>query len=379
MARHAASAPGPVPDGPWVRILDHVDASPVLEAMRACQQNPVHHGEGDVLAHTQLVLDEVRADWATLDAADREVLWLATLLHDCGKPATTREEDGRLRAPGHARVGAILARRLLWQMGIGWETRERVCGLVRWHMTPYHLLDRDDAVRQAVAMSLDAEPRLLRMLVTADALGRISPDRETRAADLELVWEFMDDLGCLDGPYPFASDHARFAFFGSRDPGRDPAYPAYDDTRGSLTLLSGLPGSGKDHWVQANAGDASVVSLDQLRSASGARRRDSAAQGRVIAAAREQVREGLRRHGDVVWNTTGLSRQLRSTTIELGRDYGARVRIVCVDTPRDALRAQNRNRADPVPEAAFDRLLGRWEFPSLEECHEREVVSVPSP
>ena len=47
--------------------------------------------------------------------------------------------------------------------------------------------------------------------------------------NIELFREYCAELGVLDRPWPFASDHARFSYF--RTPGRDPRYAAFDDTR----------------------------------------------------------------------------------------------------------------------------------------------------
>ncbi|CAA9533223.1 MAG: hypothetical protein AVDCRST_MAG85-3862 [uncultured Solirubrobacteraceae bacterium] len=367
--------PAPAPGAAAPRLSAWADRLLVLAAMAACPQDPLHHGEGDVLVHTQMVCDELvaGAEWRSLPVEGREELWLAAVLHDCGKPQTTREEDGRLRAPGHARAGAILARRLLWQAGVPWAARERVCGLVRWHMTPYHLLDRPDSARQAILMSLSVNPARLRLLVECDARGRLAPDVEALAETVALAWEVCAELGCGDGPFPFANDHARFTYFVGRAD-RDPTWAAHDDTSGRLTLLSGLPGAGKDHWVTTHAGDAVVVSLDDLRRERGAKRTDQTAQGQIVQEARERLRVELRAWRDVVWNTTGLSRQLRAPLVSLGHDYGVRVRIVCVEAEPATLAEQNARRSDPVPEGAIERLLGRWEFPGLDECHERVVA-----
>ena len=114
-----------------------VEATPWWQAMAACPQDPKHHGEGDVARHTHLVVAALQADprFADLEEPARRILRLAALLHDCGKPATTRhEENGRITSNGHARVGASIARRLLWERGVDFAEREAVCALVRWHM-----------------------------------------------------------------------------------------------------------------------------------------------------------------------------------------------------------------------------------------------------
>src|ERR1700712_1412835 len=149
MALPATPEPGePCPD------LDELaTAFPWLAMMAGTQQD----GEGDVLEHTQLVAETLLADerWQRLEPEDRGELWLAALLHDVGKPATTRYEDGRWTAPGHAHRGAILARRILWEAGLSPFARERICGLVGHHMAPYHLID-SDATRRTIEISLEA-------------------------------------------------------------------------------------------------------------------------------------------------------------------------------------------------------------------------------
>lgn len=354
-----------------VSLREHLHL-PWLAAMADTPQDPEHHGEGDVLTHTEMVCRELVSDpaWAALDIRWREELWWAAMLHDTGKPRTTRVEDGRLRAPGHARAGALIARRVLWQAGVDPVRRERVCGLVRWHMTPYHLLDRPDPLRAAIELAQTADPRLLRLLVQADSRGRVCADAGDLADRVALNFEYLHEAGVGQGPYPFASDHARFCFF--RSDGRDPAYAAHDDTRCTVTILSGLPGAGKDRWCDRHADGAAIVSLDALRRERGARRGDRRAQGQVKQQALEMLRAALRDGRDAVWNTTGLSRQLRGPIVDLARAYRARVRIVCAEADPATLYRQNRDRPHPVDPAAIDHMLERWEYPDLTECHTLE-------
>ncbi|WP_354697503.1 hypothetical protein DSM112329_03134 [Paraconexibacter sp. AEG42_29] len=382
-AHRAALPPAPKPG----------DACPPLEplgsdhawlgALAGVQQSADHHGEGDVLRHTQMVADELLADarWQALEAATRNELWLAALLHDVGKPATTRLEDGRWRAPGHARRGAIIARRVLWEAGVDPAARERICALVRHHMVPHFLIDAPaaEATRRAIAIALEwgggAAPQYL--LTRADALGRIAADRDAMATNVELFAELCRDLGCLDTAYPFATAHARFTFFGRGD--RDPAYAAHDTTRSRVVLLSGLPGAGKDLWIHRHGDGRPVVSLDDLRRARGARRSDKAAQGQIIQQARELARTHLRAGEPFVWNATNLSAQMRRQLIDLFASYDAHVTIVAVEAPATDLDRRNRDREHPVPADALERMLGQWEAPTLTECHELVVWDATSP
>ena len=252
-----------------------------LRRLADTPQDPDDHGEGDVLRHTQLVAEELVRDprWRALEPEDRSELWLATLLHDVGKPATTRYENGRWTAPGHARRGAIVARRLLWEAGLHPFARERICGLVRHHMAPFHLIDSEHAVRRTIEISLEAGARRQHLLTRADALGRIASDIDALTVNVDLFAELADELGCLDRAYPFASDHARFTYFSRRD--RDPAYAAYDDTRSRVVVLSGLPAAGKDHWISQHHGGRPTISLDRLAHPRSARARPHATSARA--------------------------------------------------------------------------------------------------
>ena len=73
-------------------------------------------------------------------------------------------------------------------------------------------------------------------------------------------------------------------------------------------------------------------------------------------------------------NATNVSRDMRTRGIDLFAAYGARVRIVYVESPAARLFEQNRDRDRIVPESVVERLLGRWEVPDLTEAHEVDVV-----
>ena len=73
-----------------------------------------------------------------------------------------------------------------------------------------------------------------------------------------------------------------------------------------------------------------------------------------------------------MWNGTNLTRQRRAELVGLFTDYGARVRIVYVESPWRDLLAQNKRRARRVPREAIARMLDRWEVPDASEAHRVE-------
>ncbi len=338
-----------------------------LEPLRGCPQDPVHHAEGDVFIHLRRVLEELAAlpAWRASSEPDRASVFAAAVLHDIAKPSCTREEAGRITSRGHSARGAIDARRILWEMETPFETRERICGMIRHHQLPMQGIDKPDLDRAIFRASLSTRCDLLAILAEADARGRICADQTGLLERIALWREYCAEKNCLDRPRTFASDHSRFLYFRLDD--RDPDYHAFDDTAFTVTMMAGLPGAGKDNWILRNAAALPVISLDAIRRETGAA--SSGDQGAVIAEARERARVLLRLRQPFVWNATNLSRDLRRQPIDLFAAYGARIEIVYVEVPAEELRMQNRAREHAVPDFAIERMLERWEVPDLTEAH----------
>lgn len=112
----------------------------------------------------------------------------------------------------------------------------------------------------------------------------------TRPEENLHLWRLVaEENGCFDWPYPFANDHARFLFYRQEQPNLH--YVPYEGHRCTVTLMSGLPGSGKDAWLAANRADHPIVSLDDIRGEFDVEATDD--QGEVIRVARERCRELL--------------------------------------------------------------------------------------
>jgi predicted kinase len=171
---------------------------------------------------------------------------------------------------------------------------------------------------------------------------------------------------CWEHAFAFANDESRVAFFELED--RDPCYAAHEAFPCTVTVMSGLPGAGKDTWIGKHRPEHPVVSLDAIRDELSVSPTDN--QGQVIQAAHERAREHLRAERDFVWNATNVTRQNRSRVLRLLRDYGARVEIVYLEPSPDQLRRQNRDRPDAVPHAVITHLSKKLEPPQLWEAHE---------
>jgi tRNA nucleotidyltransferase (CCA-adding enzyme) len=153
---------------------------PALQALVGCVQDAVWHPEGDVWTHTLLTCEYAAqlAKQSELSGRARQVLVLAALCHDLGKPTCTYPaEDGHIRSPEHDTKGVPIAQTFLTQIVTPQKIISQVLKLVRYHMVHTHWEGRfaKDA-RVAVQILADklvpASIRQWEMLVTADASAR---------------------------------------------------------------------------------------------------------------------------------------------------------------------------------------------------------------
>ena len=139
-------------------------------------------------------------------------------------------------------------------------------------------------------------------------------------------------------------------------------------------MMCALPGTGKDTWIRSNLPDVPMVSLDAIRAELGIAWEDG--QGPVVARAFERAREHLRAHRSFVWNATCLTEETRGKLTRLFGQYGARVRIVWLETDWNTRAERNRNRKNAVPEAVVDRMLGMAVPPFPDEAQTVEWICV---
>ena len=128
----------------------HAESHAALAAMRGCPQTEAFHGEGDVATHATWVYDLAREHADTFAAragvehvgVQAQVLRLAALLHDAGKPETTVDVGpGVWSSRGHdeagARVVSLLAQTQLLLASLPLGAYVSVHALVRDHMWTY--------------------------------------------------------------------------------------------------------------------------------------------------------------------------------------------------------------------------------------------------
>ena len=351
-------------------IMAWANDQPWCRAMADCEQDGGWHSEGNVWTHTQMVCAELPGldEWPSLTPRQRMLLVFTALFHDAAKPLTSQVDPstGRVASPKHAVKGEHLVRSVLRDLGCDLPTREEIARLVRYHGRPAFLLERTNPAHEVISLSWWVNNRLLYLFAIADTRGR-STDEMSRPEENLHFWKLAaEEADCFERPYRFANDHARFLFYRQREPNLH--YVPHEDYRCTVTVMSGLPGSGKDTWLAANRSGLPVVSLDDIRD-----ELDIAAvenQGEVIQLARERCRELLRSGQSFAFSATNLLRPTRQRWLDLFADYGARIEIVYIEPPLPVILAQNKRRERVVPERVIRELADKCEPPTWAEAHQ---------
>ncbi len=349
------------------------EAFPRLHALETTPQSPRYHAEGNVGIHTRMVLDALLAcdHFQAARGAQRETLFLAALLHDLCKPETTVIDPvtGDIGQPGHSRRGSVDVRALLWRAGLPFELREAVCRIIAVHQVPFFAFDSrrgesPEFIARRLSWSLHL-PDLL-CVARADMRGRLCADQQARLDDLALFEQLAREDGCWGSPRAAASAHTRLMY--ARGAAVHLDTPLFQAPGSQVTVLCGLPASGKDSWVARHARDVEVVSFDDAKAELGLKHGEN--DGLAAHRAVDKAKALLRRREPFVWNATHLSEQMRGKTLDLLYAYDAQVRLVYLEVPSDTLFRRNARRDTTLRQQDLARMLHRWEVPLPWEAHE---------
>jgi poly(A) polymerase len=162
---------------------------PELPALRL--ERDEHHRHKDVYQHSLTVLEQAIELEARLPSRPDLVNRLAALLHDVGKPATRRFEDGgKVSFHHHDVVGAKLVRKRLTALRYSSDEVKAVSDLVALHLRFHGYGDvgwTDSAVRRYVRDAGDQLERL-HILTRADCTTR----NQAKAARLRSAYDSLE-------------------------------------------------------------------------------------------------------------------------------------------------------------------------------------------
>lgn len=165
------------------QIIFRQEPYSMLNKLKDTEQSPIYHPEGSAWNHTMLVVDEAAS--VRDKSNNAEVFMWAALLHDIGKPATTRLRKGKITAYDHDVAGAELAEKFLQYFTQTQEFIQDVVHLVRWHMHILYVL-KDLPFSRIEEMKKQVDLHELALLGLCDRMGRLNVDRQKEEENMNL-------------------------------------------------------------------------------------------------------------------------------------------------------------------------------------------------
>jgi len=147
-----------------------------------------HHPEGDVWKHTMLVVNHA-AKHRKESSSPRIFMW-AALLHDLGKPDTTKTRKGKVTSYDHDKLGEKLAIKFLTPLTEDQDFINGIAKMVRWHMQTLFVV-KDMGFADVNTMLQQVKLEEIALLSLCDRLGRGKMTKEKETLERANIEQFI--------------------------------------------------------------------------------------------------------------------------------------------------------------------------------------------
>jgi predicted kinase len=355
-----------------INLLEYVDVIPEFKVMNDCQHENPHHKEGSILVHANMAGAEVLKYMDQVpEQNDKVALYLATILHDIGKPSSKIYKEAKKKSVyyGHDKAGVPLAKDFLFKYfpELDYPTKNKILSLIEWHMRPRMMIKDGTKDKKLNILSLCVNTKLLYLLSMADTLGRTADDM----SGCDLLEKFKTEcerLNIWDRPYVVPksdrlSNHAYvLARWNILMNGRPETQETLDQAillasklpKFQLLILCGPPASGKTFYrnnLLKQFPGTKVVSMDDKRQELLGDVNDQSANTAMFQICCQELRTAMQKRQSAIWDATSASKAHRKVIIDIARKHGALVGCIFFDLPLQTLLERNANREKKVPES----------------------------
>lgn len=351
---------------------NYIDSIPEFQKLKECEQTPKWHKEGNAYEHVKCCLNVaynlIRDEkWERKDIDRKRCFLMSVLFHDIGKITTTKFIRDDWHSYGHEVEGDKITRKILWnedQTG-----RETVCSMVRWHMERCGLNKCRNVADKSLKIALFADMEMLYDVMFCDIFGSTPEDETSRHTDISII-DTMRLLGSNANQYNTCGIRRNLFH-------NEPCFVNYS-IYPKITVLVGLPGSGKDTWISKNvSSDDVVICRDDIRAELGL-----CAHGEKIVGTREQEEivskifnkkliDAAESSKNIVINNINLKKKYRDAYRTLLNKYKYYWVYQVIEAPTLADNIQRRD--GQINKEVFTNMILAFDWPT---CDEYDVINI---
>jgi putative nucleotidyltransferase with HDIG domain len=155
----------------------------MLYKEKLTEQSKRYHPEGNVWNHTLLVVNQ--AALLRQKSKNPSAFMWAALLHDIGKPQTTKMRKGKITSYNHEIVGSKLAEQFLSVFYCRYDFIAYVSSLIRWHMQILFFM-KNPSFTNVSQMLKEVDIHEIALLGYCDRTGRRGADEKVEKQNIQL-------------------------------------------------------------------------------------------------------------------------------------------------------------------------------------------------
>ena len=300
---------------------------PEFEKMKSCKQRPKYHKEGSVFEHTKMCFE-----WyikQNMKKVFDDVIIPAILLHDIGKTMCPVDEEGYVLSNGHEKLSESWCKQKLINYPLAHRTK--VITLIKYHdlRYKYRNLNEEKLISYLREIGETCGNHLLYVLFKSDFYGSIRSEEinENVETDIENINNYFN--------------------------------------KPLLTLLFGLPGSGKNYFIEnyllKENPESVVISRDDIREklkikGCGTKEEEE----KVTKIFNDLFFKALKERKNIVINNTNLKYKYRQFFWQQAKLYNYDTELICID--RDIEEIKKVRPGDNWNEV-INRMIDTMDFP----------------
>lgn len=362
-----------------MKIQDHIlykNYTSKFDELKSCIQDEIHHGEGDVFTHTQMVMDALYSDgdFLGMDEYSKKVLEYSVMLHDIEKPKTRLVEENPVTHKKHARYGSETALKFLTEMGEDINFIYDVVNLVLYHGKPFWVSNKENSYFEVIRLSFNTRNDLLYIFAKADLKGRICDDYDTISENLEYFKMYAQETNCFNKQFSFITLMDKLNYFRTNDKFAYPMIPDLFDYK--VKIMVGVPASGKSTYIKENLSDYYLISTDNIREKLNVGL-DKKSQSIIFEEIYKEFSKCCREHADFVFDATNIRYDLRKKVIDyiMGRKDGkAEIEIIWVRNKLSNCLKNNKARNRTIDEKYLLKSYYGLQIPTATETHKFKII-----